>query len=135
MKRQQILSHCHFQLLKFKMLLFQQKFVNKIVPFSFLLLLTNIFFTKQIAEVAPYSVVGLPTQLTVTITNQTDVLQEFSLNVKENNTTFVFAGERESTFAVHPASSKSIKHTLGKFSFSILFFFFSQLFFFNFSHF
>jgi len=67
-------------------------------------------FTVKI-DVPPFAVVGNITLFSILIHNHTDVLQEFTLAIKETNA-FLFSGDKQSTFSIHPHSSHTIKHNL-----------------------
>lgn len=62
-------------------------------------------------DVPSFAVVGGVTPLTINIFNHTELLQEFSLTVNEN-TSFLFSGDKETSFVIHPQSSHIIKHSL-----------------------
>lgn len=62
-------------------------------------------------DVPSVSVVGTLIPLTISITNHTELLQEFAVTVKEN-THFLFSGDKTGTFCVHPNASFNFRHNL-----------------------
>jgi hypothetical protein len=62
-------------------------------------------------DVPPFATVGSVTAANILIVNHTELLQEFSLSVTENNA-FLFSGEKLSSFFIQPNSSYTLKHNL-----------------------